>query len=475
MFLAHYGYDLFPTLASYKEITIVVEQNTPENVAYSPWIGLVGAYDIDANDTLTVNILPPSHGSVLLTATTTSTPSLPQACNGNEIAEALPCDVSLAHGEASYSWKLTTLVYTPDSQYYGMDEFRVIIEDSGGKYSDILKVTVAVAENPCVSNSTCVGQTDDIDCTATKRATVGFLNEYSCACLPGWTGDTCDTDFDECSSAPCIYPYACFDKFNGYECGCPPDWLICDSGLTPLTVGLIAIIFILICVVIGFVVWYKRSKLKVVLGDLMPVGGTKAYYNIDTKQRRTLNMANKGDGYSREVPIWTTTSAKKSKALEAGILDDDVTPPCTPSTGRARRPESVDFAVRTPEPPPTVRMTTTQIDTETEEAPSPVYFNKATPAAKNVDKAESKKLLKLWKEMKARKLPSTPEPSSPTPTPTPKKTRIQSISIARLKKKPSRPESSNSTVSKKTGRESALSVSSTVSSDTMPGSMGGDI
>jgi hypothetical protein len=39
-----------------------------------------------------------------------------------------------------------------------MDVFKIIIEDSGGMYSDILTVNVAVLENPCTSNSTCVGK-----------------------------------------------------------------------------------------------------------------------------------------------------------------------------------------------------------------------------------------------------------------------------------------------------------------------------
>ncbi|XP_064646203.1 uncharacterized protein LOC135499389 [Lineus longissimus] len=461
MFVAHFGHDLFPTSASYKTITINVEQNTPENVAYTPWIGKVGAYDADSNDTLSISILSPSHGSVLLTAGSTNTPNLPSACDGNEIAEALPCDVTLDHATSAYSWKLTTLVYTPDSQFYGLDGFSIIIEDSGGKYSDVFKVTVAVLENPCTSNSTCVGQTDDVDCTATKRATIGFLNEYSCNCLPGWTGDTCDTDYDECNSAPCIYPYACFDKFNGYECGCPTDWLICDTGLTPMTVGIIAIAFVLVATLIAFIVWHKRSKLGGVLGDLMPIGNpNKAYYNINTRQKRSGVMAKKGQGFDSD-PVWTTKESKAEKAT------DDASPPSTAEG--IRRPESVDFDVKTPEPPPASRVRTTEIDTdeiETEEAPTPVYFKRKTVAAKNRDKAQGKKLSNIWKEMQTGR---DADWSTPTPQAQgqPKRTtRIQSISIPRLKKGNAGPTTEKATTSKSSGR------TSTKRTDSVPGSFG---
>jgi hypothetical protein len=57
-------------------------------------------------------------------------------------------------------------------------------------------------------------------------------------------------------------------------------------------------------------------------------------------------------------PIWTT-QPKKSKALEAGVVDE--IPPGTPEYCVTRSINSVDFAVMTPEP----LLTTTQIDTET--------------------------------------------------------------------------------------------------------------
>ena len=43
-------------------------------------------------------------------------------------------------------------------------------------------------DNPCKHNSTC---TDDI-------------NKFTCSCMPGYEGDICDTDIDECSSGKLI-------------------------------------------------------------------------------------------------------------------------------------------------------------------------------------------------------------------------------------------------------------------------------
>lgn len=42
-----------------------------------------------------------------------------------------------------------------------------------------------------------------------------------CQCASGYQGVYCDTDIDECASAPCVMG-TCHDRVNGYTCECLP-------------------------------------------------------------------------------------------------------------------------------------------------------------------------------------------------------------------------------------------------------------
>ena len=44
--------------------------------------------------------------------------------------------------------------------------------------------------------------------------------EAKCQCKPGYTGDFCDGNINECLSNPCANGAECVDKLDGFECVC---------------------------------------------------------------------------------------------------------------------------------------------------------------------------------------------------------------------------------------------------------------
>ena len=64
--------------------------------------------------------------------------------------------------------------------------------------------------NPCQNGANCT------------EIIAGHKMKFNCTCAPGFTGELCETDIDECKSRPCQNGGFCTDKTNGYECLCGP-------------------------------------------------------------------------------------------------------------------------------------------------------------------------------------------------------------------------------------------------------------
>lgn len=70
--------------------------------------------------------------------------------------------------------------------------------------------------DPCVNGATCEDR----------------FNKFGCVCDPGWEGDRCERDTDDCASQPCGHG-GCRDHLAGFECRCHPGYAgtLCDEDL----------------------------------------------------------------------------------------------------------------------------------------------------------------------------------------------------------------------------------------------------
>ena len=46
------------------------------------------------------------------------------------------------------------------------------------------------------------------------------LVDFTCYCVPGFTGNYCQQDIDECLTVQCLNNATCIDQINGFKCQC---------------------------------------------------------------------------------------------------------------------------------------------------------------------------------------------------------------------------------------------------------------
>ncbi|KAJ7345186.1 hypothetical protein JRQ81_001136 [Phrynocephalus forsythii] len=100
----------------------------------------------------------------------------------------------------------------------------VCAEGYTGKRCHVKKGPCTVNGSPCQNGGTCVD--DD-----------GFAHHASCLCLPGFTGNFCEIDLDDCEPNPCENGGTCVDIGRGFRCRCPSDYggASCSSHVAACT------------------------------------------------------------------------------------------------------------------------------------------------------------------------------------------------------------------------------------------------
>ena len=93
---------------------------------------------------------------------------------------------------------------------------------------------------------------DSPPCDDISRAT--SFDSYKCHCNPGYDGDWCENDINECLQQPCNILFNCYDKVNSYDCKMKPEALACL-----VIAGLLGLLVILSVCVIKCLHLKKRS------------------------------------------------------------------------------------------------------------------------------------------------------------------------------------------------------------------------
>ncbi|XP_052219885.1 uncharacterized protein LOC127837088 [Dreissena polymorpha] len=104
--------------------------------------------------------------------------------------------------------------YSPDLQ--GNMTLDFIARNADDIYTPGVTIDVYVMENPCIHGQChhpILGY-DACEDPARSRSFSGF----ECVCEPGYIGDWCQIEIDECQSSSCSSMYDCEDLVNGYQC-----------------------------------------------------------------------------------------------------------------------------------------------------------------------------------------------------------------------------------------------------------------
>jgi hypothetical protein len=96
-----------------------------------------------------------------------------------------------------------------------------------------------LVNDPCATN--------DCSLAGSSACVVTTLNSFGCRCKPGYTGDKCDVDIDECCSSPCTGVKYCVDGIDSFQCRTPNSFAGCGGRCVLLAAVLTEIYICNVC------------------------------------------------------------------------------------------------------------------------------------------------------------------------------------------------------------------------------------
>lgn len=80
---------------------------------------------------------------------------------------------------------------------------------------------LGVFSDPCINGGACMDK----------------VGRFSCKCRPGFYGERCEMEVNECESSPCRHGGTCTDYVNSYTCQCPPGFngINCERNIPECT------------------------------------------------------------------------------------------------------------------------------------------------------------------------------------------------------------------------------------------------
>ncbi|XP_070573546.1 uncharacterized protein [Ptychodera flava] len=300
---------------------------------------VVGAFDPDTFDTLTLLFDLPQHGTLQIGVQHTAVEFINDDClplsnitddylghNNSDVDTVLfPCKLPIPHSADRLAWVFSTLTYIPEKDFHGEDSFKLNAVDQSGAHSDVITVKVYVLANPCLNGGVCNGTESDPDCTSTDRAK-GF-DGYSCACPPGLIGDACLTDYNECDSNPCPSNFTCIDQINSFACYCENVYWPCGGGRFSPTVIIAAVCSGVILAVVVIIIarrpyLKKKKQLKIAPEeDALNKAFDLTYGNFDDslelKEKKCDDVIDKNNNEEDDSP-------EPTAEIPETAVDDDV-------------------------------------------------------------------------------------------------------------------------------------------------------